>query len=136
MEAPISASRPSNGEIVALLAQARVVRRPCDLDLLVFLYRHPRSFLTSEMVAAFVGYDIKEVAKSIDAFIDAGLLARTQNPMHAARLYLLVLDGPENDALRTLLKLASTREGRQNIVLFLARTDPGAAPKKSALKIA
>ena len=88
------------------------------------------------MVAEFVGYNIKEVAKSIDAFIDAGLLERTQNPMHAARLYLLVLDGPEDDALKALIKLASTREGRQNIVRVLTRTNPGAAPKKNMLKIA
>ena len=121
---------------MGLLGRTPEIRSPCDLDLLVFLYRHPRSFLTSEMVAAFVGYDIKEIAKSLDTFIDAGLLERTQNPMHAARLYLLLLDGPEGVALRALLKLASTREGRQNIVRILARTDPGAEPKKSVLKIA
>ena len=123
-------------ELLGLLARTPLVRDACDLDLLVFLHRHPRSFLTSEMVAAFVGYDIKQIAKSLDAFVDAGLLERTQNPMHAARLYLLLLDGPEGEALRALLKVASTREGRQNIVRVWARTDPGAAPKKSLLKIA
>lgn len=123
-----------------LLARTPVVRGPCDLDLLVFLHRHPRSFLTSEMLAAFVGYDIKEVAKSLDAFIDAGLLERTQNPKHAARMYLLLLGGPEGAGFRPLLELASTREGRQKIVHALgagrSRSNPRAAQKKSLLKIA
>lgn len=123
-----------------LLARAPVVRGACDLDLLVFLHRHPRSFLTSEMVAAFVGYDIKEVAEALDAFIDAGLLERTQNPKHAARMYLLLLDGPQGPGSKALLELASTREGRHNIVHALkagrSRSNPRAAPKKSLLKIA
>lgn len=125
---------------MALLARTPVVRGACDLDLLVFLHRHPRSLLASEQLAAFVGYDIKEIAKSLDAFIDAGLLERTQNPTHSARLYLLVLDGPEHGALGPLLKLASTREGRRNIVQALnrarSRTDPGAARKRGLPRIA
>lgn len=123
-----------------LLARTPVVRGSCDLDLLVFLHRHPRSFLTSEMLAAFVGYDIKEVAKSLDAFIDAGLLERTQNPKHAARMYLLLLDGPHGGGFNALLELASTREGRRNIVRELevgrSRSNLRTAPKKSLLKIA
>lgn len=120
-----------------LLARTSVVRDGCDLDLLVFLHRHPRALLTSEQLAAFVGYDIKQVAKSLDAFIDAGLLVRTQNPMHAARLYLLVLDGPKGGGLATLLKLASTRHGRQDILRALdparLRTEPGNIRGKSRL---
>lgn len=95
------------------------MRSACDLDLLVFLHRHPRTLLTSEQLAAFVGYDIKEIAKSLEAFIEAGLLERTQNPMHAARMYLLILDGPHHDGIRDLLKLASTRNGRRSILQAL-----------------
>lgn len=114
------------------------MRAACDLDLLMFLHRHPRALLTSEQLAAFVGYDIKHVAKSLDAFIDAGLLERTQNPMHAARMYLLVLDGPQGGGLMALLKLASTRQGRQGILHAL---DPDRLPSqlvqgKRLLKIA
>ena len=85
----------------------------------MFLQRHPRSLLTSEQLAAFVGYDIKEVAKSLEVFIDAGLLERTQNPMHAARMYLLLLDGPQNGGIRKLLEMASMRSGRHNILQAL-----------------
>jgi hypothetical protein len=98
------------------------VRNACDLDLLVFLHRHPRTLLTSEQLAAFVGYDIKEIAESLETFIEAGLLERTQNPMHAARMYLLVLDEPPNGGIRDLLKLGSTRSGRQGVLRVL---DPG-----------
>ena len=118
----MSTSNPSNAdakEITRLLARTPVVRNACDLDLLVFLYRHPRALLTSEQLAAFVGYDIKEIAKSLEAFIEAGLLERTQNPMHAARMYLLVLDGPPHDGIRELLKFASTRNGRRSVLQAL-----------------
>lgn len=117
------------------------MRNACDLDLLVFLHRHPRTLLTSEQLAAFVGYDIKEIAKSLEAFIEADLLERTQNPMHAARMYLLVLDGPRHDGIRDLLKLASTRNGRRNVLHALdpGRMQPGTeAPRgqRRLLKIA
>lgn len=139
-ELTISTSKPSqegSKDIAKLLARAPMVRGACDLDLLVFLHRHPRSFLTSEMVAAFVGYDIKQVARSLEAFIDAGLLERTQNPTHAARLYLLVLDGPQGGGLKALLELASTREGRRSILNVLEPVrlpnDPAAAQEKRRL---
>lgn len=136
-----TSSDESSREIGRLLAQTRVVRDACDFDLLMFLHRHPRALLTSEQLTAFVGYDIKRVAKSLDAFLDAGLLERTQNPMHAARLYLLVLDGPEGGGLVALLKLASTPQGRRAILRALPtarlRTDPGAVQgKRRLLKIA
>src|SRR5579871_3410866 len=119
----ISTSNPSNPdaneEVTGLVARTPIVRNACDLDLLVFLHRHPRTLLTSEQLAAFVGYDIKEIAKSLEAFIEADLLERTQNPMHAARMYLLVLDGPQQGGIRELLKLASTRSGRRSVLQAL-----------------
>ena len=62
---------------------------------------------------------MKQVAKSIEAFIDAGVLERTQNAIHAARMYVLVLNGPGDGGLTTLLKLASTRTGRRDILQIL-----------------
>ena len=106
-------------EIKRLLARTPVIGSACELDLLVFLHRHPRSLLTNEQLAAFVGRDMKQVAKSVEGFIEAGLLARTQNAKHAARLYLLMLNGPQGEGLKSLLEIASTREGRQGILLLL-----------------
>ena len=136
----ISTSNPSREgpqEIASLLARAPVVRCACDLDLLLFLYRHPRALLTSDQLAAFIGYDIKQVAASLEAFIDSGLLERTQNPMHAARMYVLVLDGPQGGDLTDILKLASTRQGRHDILRALPparpRTDSGPVQGKRRL---
>lgn len=114
-------STPSNSrqqleDVKQLLARLLVIRNGCDLDLLVFLYRHPRTLLTNEQIAAFVGRDMKQVAQSLDTFIEAGLLERTQNPTHAARMYLLQLDGPQGGGFKKLLELASTREGRRVIL--------------------
>lgn len=104
---------------------ARVpVRAASELDVLVFLHRHPRTLLTIEQLAAFVGYDMKEVAKAIDAFIEAGLLERTQNPNHAARMYLLVIDGPWGGGVAEFLRLASTLQGRRDILQILASPHP------------
>lgn len=124
--------------LAALLTQTPVVRNACDVDLLVFLHRHPRALLTSEQLAAFVGYDIKEIAKSLEAFLEVGLLERTQNPKHAARMYLLVLDGPGHDGIRDLLKLASTRNGRRDVLQALdpARSRPREKSSRGLLKIA
>ena len=140
----ISTSTPSDAdpnEVTRLLARTPTIRNACDLDLLVFLDRHPRTLLTSEQLAAFVGYDIKEIAKSLEMFIEAGLLERTQNPMHAARMYLLVLDGPRHDGIRNLLKLASTRSGRRNILQALdaprsPSSDGSTTRQRRLLKIA
>ncbi len=101
------------------LARLSAIRNSCDLDLLVFLYRHPRTLLTNEQIAAFVGRDMKQVAQSLDTFIEAGLLERTQNPTHAARMYLLQLDGPQGGGFKKLLELASTREGRRVVLEHL-----------------
>lgn len=126
-------------EIERLLALTPAIRNACDLDLLLFLHRHPRTLLTSEQLTAFVGYAIRGIAKSLEAFIEADLLERTQKPMHAARMYLLVLDGPQNGGIRELLKLASTRSGRHSILQAL---DPGGSQpetpqrKPQLLKIA
>jgi hypothetical protein len=102
-----------------LLARTPVIRGACELDLLRFLHRHPRTLLTSEQIAVFVGYDMKQVAKSIDVFIEAGLLGRTKNRLHAARMYSLVLDGQQGDGLAALLELASTKQGRRDILALL-----------------
>ena len=99
-----------------LLDQIAVLRRGCDLDLLIFFARHPRSLLASESLAGFLGYDLKEVAESLEVLLSAGLLTRTQTPAHAARLYVLAVEGTNGGStaewLPSLVALASTREGR------------------------
>jgi hypothetical protein len=111
-----------------LLARTPFIQNACDLDLIVFLHRHPRTLLTSEQLAGFVGYSLKDIAKALDAFIEAGLLERTtQHSMHAARMFVLLLDGPQGVGIRPLLELGSTREGRAGILEALqppgSRTD-------------
>lgn len=117
---------PSFKEIESLLAGGAIVRNACDLDLLIFLWRHPRTLLTSEQVATLVGYPMKEAAESLELFIGSGLLDRTQHALHAARMYVLKLDGPRGSRLKRLLDLASTREGRCRILEAL-RPEPSSS---------
>ena len=102
------------GRFQHLLGSIGTLRHPCDLDLLLFFHRHPRSLLTSERLAAYVGYDLNQIARSLDLLAEAGLLERSQNPTHAARMYLLKT--PETGWLGSLLTIASTREGRRNLL--------------------
>ncbi len=99
-----------------LLARIPVLKHACDLDLLVFFARHPRSLLASESIASFLGYGIKDIALSLDVLLGAGLLKRAQSPAHAARLYVFAPSGgqvgPDGGWLPPLLEMASTRQGR------------------------
>src|SRR5438876_434991 len=95
-----------------LLKRAAIFRHPCDLDLFLFFVGHPRSILTSESLATFLGYELKQIADSLEVFLGAGLIKRTQTAAHAARLYLLVADGADHPWLSSILEMASTRKGR------------------------
>ena len=107
-----------------LLARVPEIRNACDLDLLVFLYRHPRTLLTNEQLARFAGYDMKEIARTLEVFVDAGLLERTAQPSaHAARMYLLVLNGPNGGGRQALLDMACTRLGRRQILDLLNKCE-------------
>lgn len=79
---------------------------------------------------------MKQVASVIDTFIGAGLLNRTQNPSHAARMYFLRLNGPEGAGLTDLLKLASTTPGRGSILQIFGsvRFNGRSAPAKDHSK--
>ena len=101
-----------------------LLRHPCDLDLLLFFVRHPRSLLTSESLAAFLGYEIRQIAESLEVLLSAGLVKRTQTPAHAARLYVLAADTHGDGWLPSLLALASTRPGRLALREALAPRRP------------
>lgn len=128
-----------------LLANAPFIKDACDLDVLVFLHRHPRTLLTSEKLAALVGYDMRRVAKALDSFVETGIVERIQSSTHAARMYLLSLQGPQGGGLKPLLDLASTREGRRSLLEALnsgrprtgrARAKPGGAQELRLIRSA
>jgi hypothetical protein len=103
-----------------LLDRVGVLRNPCDLDLVLFFSRHPRVLITSEDLARFVGYDLQRLARSLDALIAGGIVRRSQNDDHAARMYFLESAGPAGGWLPSLLGIASRREGRAAIIADLA----------------
>lgn len=102
-----------------LLARIGVLRQPSDLDLLIFFIRHPRSLLPSEHLTTFLGYGTREIAASLDLLVEAGLVTRTPNPRHPARMYVFAADGPGNGWLPDLTRMALTREGRLAMVWAL-----------------
>jgi hypothetical protein len=121
-----------------LLDRIGVLKHPCDLDLLLFFARHPRTLLASEQLVAFLGYGIKEVADSLALLLDAGLVTRTPNRTHAARLYVFAVGDVGGGWLPDLLRLASTREGRLEMIWVLrgftsdAKDDPIARVERSS----
>lgn len=105
-----------------LLDRIGVLRRPCDLDLLMFFIRHPRALLSSDQIAAFLGYDVTRLGESLDVLVTAELLTRTQTPISAAPMYVFAVTEPHGGWLPSLVELASTREGR--LAMRAALIDP------------
>ncbi|MBY0495929.1 MAG: hypothetical protein K2Y23_17100 [Cyanobacteria bacterium] len=103
----------------ALLEEFDVLRRPSDLDLLIFFARHPRALLVSEQIAAFLGYDVKDVSASLDRLLAARLLTRTPTRKHAARMYALAAIPEGGGWLPALMQVASTRDGRLALISAL-----------------
>ena len=104
-----------------LLERVGVLRHPCDLDLLVFFARHPRTLMTSDQLAGLMGYGLQQTADSLDMLLKAELIRRTHNPTRAARMYVLVA-GANAAWLPPLLEFASTRHGRLAMRHVLARS--------------
>ena len=106
-------------QIGDLLDRIGCLSCPCDLDLLLFFYRHPRAFLISERLAQYVGYDLPQVAQSLDTLITAGLLQRSPNATHPAQLYVLARGSPLGGWVSSLLRVAEKREGRLAVIQAL-----------------
>jgi hypothetical protein len=102
------------------LVEAAGLRDACDLDLLLFFSRHPRVVLSSEQLAAYVGYDLVEVARALDLLLGAGLLKRTLNHGAPGRRYVLEVDHAE-EWLEPLRHVCATPDGRSALRALLRR---------------
>jgi DNA-binding MarR family transcriptional regulator len=105
-----------------LLDHIGCLKHACDLDLLRFFHRHPWAFLISERLAAYVGYDLPQVAQSLETLITAGLLQRSRDSTRPARLYVLTRGGPLAGSLSSLLRIAATPEGRLAVIHALKQS--------------
>lgn len=101
---------------------------PCELDLLLFFHRFPRVLLTSETLAQYVGYDIKQVGRSLEALIAARLISRSLNPSHDARFYVLTGDHPDQ-WLHVMLSVAALPNGRARLIRILKERGSRERPK-------
>ena len=112
-----------------LLDRLGCLKHACDLDLLLFFHRHPWALLISDRLATYVGYDLPQVAESLDTMITAGLLQRSRDTTRPARLYVLTRGSPLAGSLSSLLRIAATREGRLAVIHALKQrtipSDPG-----------
>jgi MarR family len=106
------------------LDRIQCIRDPCDLDVLLFFYRHPRAFLLGERLAQYVGYELPQVTQSLETLITAGLLRRSPDSPHLARLYVLTPASTLGGWLASLLRFATTREGRLAVIQTLKQRRP------------
>lgn len=97
-------------EARAVLRRVPAIAHASDLDLLIFFAKHPRTLMTSEQLAPLLGYQLSDVAHSLDALLSIGILTRTQNPARLPRMYCFAADG-DGGWLPTLMTLGSTRAG-------------------------
>jgi hypothetical protein len=110
-----------------MLDRIQAIHDACDLDLLLFFHRHPCALLSGAQLVAFLGYDRKRIAKSLDALIAAGHLTQSRNPPHSACLYVLTTRGDSRESLSSFLEFSATREGRLG-VMRLRQSRPDDAP--------
>jgi len=103
-------------KIADLLDRIGCLRHLCDLDLLLFFHRHPRAFLMSERLAEYVGHDLPQVEESLEILITAGLLRRSGDSNHPARLHVLTPGSTLGGWVSSLLRIAATREGRLAVI--------------------
>jgi hypothetical protein len=148
---------PAKRRVVDQMDQARALlngiptlRSPCDLDLLVFFAKHSRTLLSSEQLARLLGYEIKEISRSLDVLVTAGYLTRSQKQHRVgpARMYVFSTEAMDGGPLLAMVRLASSPEGRMALRLALApspsggeddrateaRNDAAAAPHASRLE--
>jgi hypothetical protein len=104
----------------ALLDDVPALERPCDLDLLLFFARHPRTLISTEQLVRLLGYPLSEIGRSRDVLLAAGFLTRTQNTTQRPPLYEFVPDGADGRSLSAVVELASTRNGRLTLRRALA----------------
>jgi hypothetical protein len=102
----------------AQLVEATGLRDPCDLDLLLFFSRHPRVVLSSDQLAANVGYDLPQVARALELLLGAGLLKRTLNQRASGRMYVLEVEDGEA-WLEPLRRACATPDGRNALKALL-----------------
>ncbi len=108
-----------------LLARIGSLEHPCDLDLLLFFYRHPQAFLKSERLAEYVGYDLPQVERSLETLMTAGFLRQSPDSTRPARLYVLTRSSSALGGwLSSLLRIAATREGRLAVIHALKQRIP------------
>lgn len=106
--------------VLHLLDSVATIRNQCDLDVLVYLFRHADALLTGEHVSVAVGCDLKQVAGALDSFVFAGLLKRTRSRTDGPGLYVFAVGRPADGPLASLLQMASSRPGRLQILQALA----------------
>jgi len=108
-----------------LLDRIGCLRHPCDLDLLLFFYRHPQAYLNSERLADYTGYDLPQVVQSLEILITAGLLRQSPDSTRPARLYVLEHGSTLGQRLSLLLQTAATRQGRRAVIDALKQRSSG-----------
>jgi hypothetical protein len=121
-----SSSADDLGAVRALLNRMPALERPCDLDLLVFFARHWRILVSSEQLALLLGYPLREIARSRDVLVAAGLLTRAQEPTRAERMYVFDPESTNNGPLSAIVTLASTPGGRLSLRRALMSAPAGA----------
>ena len=73
--------KPDHDHAQRLLDRIGALQHPCDLDLLIFFARHPRTLLASEQLAVLLGYEFTQLAASLDLLVGAGCVDAWQRSL-------------------------------------------------------
>ena len=89
--------------------------RQCAVDLLMYFYRHRRSYLPLDYIVLRVGYDRAQVHRAIGALVRAGIIVERRGAVPDVGIYAL----GAAEWLTTLRRLVSQPRGRRQLRLVL-----------------
>ena len=136
---PVADKLPAEGEEMELSVQNCLegvgISLLCDLDVLVFVYRHGASLSSADQIARLIGYESTVVSDALDRLERERLIERSQRP-EGVRFYRILAstDAARQRCLQQLVSLTKIRAGRLLLAKHLQPVGQNRDEKKLRLE--
>ena len=104
----------------------------CDLDVLVFVYRHGASLSSADQIARLIGYESTVVSGALGRLERERLIERSQRPQGVCLYRILAsTDAARQRCLQQLVSLTKIRAGRLLLAKHLQRRSVRTGTRRS-----
>ena len=111
------------------------ISRLCELDVLIFMYRHSLILARSEQIASLVGHELTAVGCALQQLEREKLIKRSRSSQEVFLFRFLALEDAERKyCLRQLISLLESRVGRVTAVSELKLKLAGIAARNLSLR--